>query len=86
MTPPIIDLAPAGETMDGARVYTRPLEAALIQSRTALGRLCGEYPRETVGVLAAAAWAAVSAYFVNEALKPHAAHRTRRRSKSTARK
>jgi hypothetical protein len=70
MTPRIIDLAPVGETRDGARVYAPPLEAALIQSGAALGWLCGEYPRETGGFLAAAAWAFVSAYFVNEALKP----------------
>jgi hypothetical protein len=70
MPPHIIDLAMAGETRDGARVYAPPLEAAWIQSGAALGRLCGEYPYETGGILAAIAWGAVSAYFVNEALKP----------------
>jgi len=69
--PHIIDLAPAGETIDGARVYTRPLEAAVIQSGAALEWLCREYPRETSDVLAAAAWAAVSAYFLSAALKPY---------------
>jgi hypothetical protein len=44
----------------------------LIQSGVALGQFWREYPRQISGVLATAAWAAVFAYFLNEALKPRA--------------
>jgi hypothetical protein len=75
MTPRIIELVPAGETWDGAHLYMRPFEAAMVQSGSALGQLCRQYPRETAGVLAAAAWATVSGYFLSEALKPAARRR-----------
>jgi hypothetical protein len=70
MTPPIIDLALAGETMDGAHIYAPPFQAALIQSGAALGRLCCEHPRETGGVLTVAAWATATGYFLYQALQP----------------
>jgi len=70
MTDRIIDLDLATEGVDGTRFYAPPLQAALIQSSVALAQLWCGYPREINGVLAATAWAAVSAYFLSETVKP----------------
>jgi hypothetical protein len=64
----IIELMSVGEMPDGTHVYMRPREAA----GAVLGQLCYQYPRETVGVLTAAAWAGLSCYFVCEALEGEA--------------
>jgi hypothetical protein len=68
--PRIIDLAFAMEGADGARFYAPPLQAAAIQSGAALGELWCEYPRQTGAMLIAAAWAAVTGYFLHEAFHP----------------